>query len=127
MGVIHRVAAIIKNSEGQFLLCKRSLEKKIAPGMWHMPGGGIDGGETVEQAIIREIKEELNLTVTSAVASGLTHDYADGSHLTFMRVEATGDIVLNEENTDYIWLHPNEFHTIMSDARLELNLRAASI
>ncbi|MEN9390048.1 MAG: hypothetical protein RLZZ283_148, partial [Candidatus Parcubacteria bacterium] len=55
------VAAVIRDESGRVLLCKRSMNKKVAPGAWHMPGGGIDDGESMEQAIVRELYEELGL------------------------------------------------------------------
>ena len=51
--------AIILNSKNEILLVKHTY----TPG-WHFPGGGVDKGESPRQAIIREVKEELNLTLS---------------------------------------------------------------
>jgi 8-oxo-dGTP diphosphatase len=53
-------AALIENSEGKFLIGKRNIFPK---GMWVFPGGGVNYGETSEQAVIREIKEETGLDI----------------------------------------------------------------
>lgn len=48
--------------EGRLLLIRRS-ESVVAPGMYCFPGGGIESGETEEDALIREFREELNIPV----------------------------------------------------------------
>lgn len=56
--------AMIYN-KGDLLFLKRSLEDDFHPGTWSLPGGGVDEGESPDQCIVREIKEELNLEVSS--------------------------------------------------------------
>lgn len=56
------VAAIIQDAEGNYLCCKRG-DWKAAPGKWEFPGGKPEEGETLENALIREIKEELNTEI----------------------------------------------------------------
>lgn len=60
--MINVVAAIIKNGEGKILITQRNL-KKSQGGLWEFPGGKIEKGETREEAIIREIKEELTIKI----------------------------------------------------------------
>lgn len=54
------VAVIVR--EGKLLVIRRSQHVR-APGMFCFPGGGIESGETEEMALVRELKEELNLAV----------------------------------------------------------------
>jgi 8-oxo-dGTP diphosphatase len=60
-GVRHGVVAVIER-DGRWLMIRRS-EGVIAPGYWCFPGGGIEPGETAEEAVIREIREEVGLEV----------------------------------------------------------------
>lgn len=60
--MINVVAAIIKNGEGKILITQRNF-KKSQGGLWEFPGGKIEKGETREEAIIREIKEELTIEI----------------------------------------------------------------
>lgn len=56
-------AAIIENKKGEILLVKRKFSPK--KGFWDLPGGFVEFGETIEQSLKREIKEELGLNLTN--------------------------------------------------------------
>ncbi len=51
------VAAIVRNAAGEILVCERSDR----PGAWQFPQGGVDGGESREEALVRELEEEISL------------------------------------------------------------------
>jgi len=55
------VAAAVVEKDGKFLLVKEVLENNKE--YWIIPGGGVEFGETLEQAAVREIKEETNLDI----------------------------------------------------------------
>ncbi len=72
--------ALICNAQNQILLVKRLREPEA--GHWGFPGGKVDFGETTEQATIREVREELGISIT---LRGLAHlvnyiDIPKGQH-----------------------------------------------
>lgn len=56
------IAAGLICSQGRLLLGKRSGSRKAYPGVWDLPGGHVETGETVEQALVRELREELGVS-----------------------------------------------------------------
>lgn len=60
--MINVVAAVIRDKENKVLITRRNL-KKSQGGLWEFPGGKIEANETKEDAIIREIKEELDIDI----------------------------------------------------------------
>ncbi|MEL6323879.1 MAG: 8-oxo-dGTP diphosphatase MutT [Pseudomonadota bacterium] len=65
------VAAALFNEAGDVLLAKRPEGKAMA-GLWEFPGGKIDPGETPEAALVRELHEELGLTVAETALKSIT-------------------------------------------------------
>lgn len=57
------VAVVIEDDRGRIFLTKRSEHSRDQKGKWENPGGEIDGNETSEKAILREVKEELGVKV----------------------------------------------------------------
>jgi 8-oxo-dGTP diphosphatase len=62
------VAAALENSKGEYLLQKRPENRAMA-GLWEFPGGKIEAGEGPEEALVRELSEELGIGV---ILSNLT-------------------------------------------------------
>ena len=56
------VAVALIDVDGRVLIAKRPEGKKLA-GLWEFPGGKVEPGERPEQALIRELKEELDIDV----------------------------------------------------------------
>ena len=69
------VAAAMLDSEGRVLLAQRPQHKQLG-GLWEFPGGKLEAGEAPEDALIRELKEELDVTVEPNVLA----PYAFASH-----------------------------------------------
>jgi 8-oxo-dGTP diphosphatase len=62
---VHVVAAVLRDARGRVLLARRTAGRDLA-GAWEFPGGKVEAGETPQQALARELQEELGIRVTAA-------------------------------------------------------------
>jgi 8-oxo-dGTP diphosphatase len=65
--VVDVAVGVLLQADGQFLLTSRP-EGKVYAGYWEFPGGKLEAGESVEQALRRELQEELGITIGAAQA-----------------------------------------------------------
>lgn len=110
MKTIEVVAAIMKK-EDKIFITKRSYGEFAD--MWEFPGGKIEAGEIREEALIREIKEELELDINNLeYLTTVEYDYPN-FHLTmhcFICEICGGELVLNAHN-DAKWVSLEELST----------------
>ena len=102
------VAALIWQGD-KFMICQRPANKARAL-LWEFVGGKVEPGETKEQALIRECKEELNVLLSVGnVFMDVVHKYPDLTvHLTlFIATIAEGEPQKLEHN-DIQWITPSE-------------------
>ena len=102
------VAAIIWDGD-KFMICQRPANKARAL-LWEFVGGKVEPGETKEQALIRECKEELDVLLSVGdVFMDVVHEYPDIMvHLTlFNAIIAEGEPQKLEHN-DIKWITPSE-------------------
>ena len=79
--LVHVAVGVIVNVDGKILIAKRALSAHQG-GLWEFPGGKVDAGETVQQALIRELREELAIeVVTCEPLIQIRHHYSDKSVL----------------------------------------------
>jgi len=75
--VVHVAVAVIVNQDDEFLITKRSADQHQGD-KWEFPGGKVEDNETSQQALCREIREELGIEIQSAMhLTDIIHDYAD--------------------------------------------------
>lgn len=106
--MIEVVAALIWQDD-KFMICQRP-EHKARGFLWEFVGGKVESGETKEQALIRECKEELNVLLSVGDAfMDVIHEYPDLTvHLTlFNPTIAEGELQKLEHN-DIQWIMPSE-------------------
>ena len=103
------VACALVDADGRVLVAQRPAGKSMA-GMWEFPGGKLEAGETPETALIRELKEELDIDVTAACLAPLSfasHAYPDFHLLMPLYVcRKWQGVVCPRENQQVAWHRP---------------------
>jgi len=104
------VGAIIKN-KNRFLLLKRKKDDYLG-GLVEFPSGGVEEKETLEQALIREIKEETGLTVTRIgdYVNSFDYDSLSGKRsrqFNFLTETKNGTIILSEHD-EFYWVEKGD-------------------
>lgn len=103
--------AIILNDKHEVLLVKRSMKSKYAKGMWQLPGGRLEFGESFLDALKREIMEELGCefipsdgkVISTASAIIEWKDMKINIIANAYKGRINGSIRLDEENMDFGW------------------------
>ena len=102
------VAALIYRGS-RFMICRRP-EGKARAGMWEFVGGKAEEGESLEEALVRECREEIGVTVKVGEAyMTVTYDYPDiPVHLTLFRAEITSGEPRSMEGNAIAWITKEE-------------------
>ena len=106
--MVEVVAALIWNND-EFMICQRPAHKARSL-LWGFVGGKVEPGETKEQALIRECKEELAVTLSvDEVFMDVVHEYPDITvHLTLFNASIADGIPQKLEHNDIKWITPAE-------------------
>jgi 8-oxo-dGTP diphosphatase len=104
-------ACALIDPDGRVLIAQRPQDKSMA-GLWEFPGGKVEPGEQPEQCLIRELKEELGITVKEECLAPLTfasHSYPDFHLLMPLYVCRRWEgIVTAQEQQALKWVRPGE-------------------
>ena len=127
MRLIGCVGAVIKDADGRLLLIRRGHEP--GKGLWSLPGGRIEDGETDEQALVREIAEETGLAVTPGrliggvrrpgAAPGTEYDIRD-----YAADVTGGTLVPGDDADDARWTAPGDLAALPLTDGLLATLRS---
>jgi 8-oxo-dGTP diphosphatase len=104
--VVDVAVGVLFDAHGQFLLTSRPAGKVYA-GYWEFPGGKIEAGETVEQALIRELREELGIEAQPESIACWREQLVDYPHalvrLHFCRVTGWRGALQMREGQRHVW------------------------
>lgn len=110
MELVLVAACALVDADGRVLIAQRPVGKSMA-GLWEFPGGKVEPGERPEQTLIRELDEELGITVLEACLSPLTfasHAYPDFHLLMPLYVCRKWEgSVTAREGQKIAWVRPN--------------------
>jgi 8-oxo-dGTP diphosphatase len=103
-------ACALVDADGRVLLARRPAGRAMA-GLWEFPGGKVEAGERPEQTVIRELREELGISVTEACLAPLTfasHGYPDFHLLMPLYMcRRWAGAVTPREGQELAWVRPN--------------------
>lgn len=103
--IIKVVGAIIENDDNEILCALRSPEMTL-PNLWEFPGGKVEENENLEEAIIREIHEELECTIEfKEVFNDNTHEYEKFIvNLITIKCKIKTGTPIHSEHSKLLWL-----------------------
>lgn len=97
------VAALVTNDNGEILLVKSPLRG------WEYPGGLIEPGETFQEALHREIREESGVEVEVTGFVGICKNVQrDIVNIDFTARYVSGELTTSEESTEVVWATPQQ-------------------
>ena len=118
--------------DGKVLLVRRA--RAPALGLFTLPGGGVEAGETLAEAIVREVAEETGLAIEPVAIAGHREVIARDPEgrverhfviLAFAAHWRAGEPALNDELADHLWLDPDEVATLDTTEGLPAIVAAA--
>lgn len=105
-------AVALVDTDGRVLLAQRPAGKALA-GLWEFPGGKIEPGESPENALVRELKEELGIDTAASCLAPLTfasHRYDDFHLMMPLFVcRVWQGVATAREGQALAWVHPKDF------------------
>lgn len=115
-GITHISTGVAIVKDGQVLLVRRSIDDFLG-GYYEMPGGGVDNGETIEQAAMREVKEETGLVPYRVITTFKGFDYTTDKKPLVRQVNLIieakpGEVKLSAEHDDFLWANKNDLSNI---------------
>ncbi|MBB5917615.1 ADP-ribose pyrophosphatase YjhB (NUDIX family) [Nocardia transvalensis] len=122
-------SALVVDGQGAIL-----MQRRRDSGNWALPGGVMEVGETLEQCVVRETKEESGLDIEITGLLGIYTDpahvieYADGEvrrefNVTYLGRVCGGQLAISDESTEVRFVRPDELSDLPVHETIRLRLR----
>ena len=124
---IYPVTIGVLQFKDKILLLKRGRNRKYSPNLWEFVSGFLKGGESAEEAILREIKEETNLKV-KIIKSGKPFEAKDiwGRWIVipFLISVQSNKVKISREHSQIKWIRPKEISKFKTVVDIKEDLKA---
>ena len=117
----NRFAVVVKGLiiyDGKILIIQRSVNDEIGANIWECAGGNVDFGEDLGEALIREIKEEVGLSVTIGkllyAVTFKTDEHRQVVILSYSCTAYDNNVTLSDEHKNYLWANKEQMMSLLS-------------
>jgi 8-oxo-dGTP diphosphatase len=116
------IGALIRDPETErYLILRRAATKDVGAGHWECPTGRVDQGESFQEALVREVKEELGVIINPEFILGTTHFYRGADRpenelnglIYACRLSENESIRMGKEHDAMHWLSGQEIHSFL--------------
>ena len=120
--MVEVVVGVIRNLSEDIFITKRQ-KNQFMPGFWELPGGKVEKDESFQDALIREIKEELSveINVLEKISSESVEDNKMTINIHYFYAEIHSGILELTEHSDFRWIDKSDFKSydfIIGDERI---------
>jgi 8-oxo-dGTP diphosphatase len=109
------VKVVLRDGSGRCLLLRRSMRSQRNAGTWDLPGGKVERGESLDEALAREVLEETGLHASIDGVAGVEQSERENVRILYLILEGRADdgaVVLSDEHDDFAWVEPRELATM---------------
>ena len=115
-GITHISTGIAVVRDNKILLVRRSIDDFLG-GYYELPGGGVDDGETIQQAAMREVKEETGLEPSKVITTFEGFDYSTDKkpkvrQINLLIETKPGEVKLSSEHDKFLWAKEEDLNDI---------------
>ena len=115
-GITHISTGIAVIKDGEILLVRRSIDDFLG-GYYELPGGGVDDGETIEEAAFREVKEETGLEPSRIILTFMGFDYTTDKkprvrQINLIMEVGPGNVNLSSKHDEYLWANQSDLRSL---------------
>jgi 8-oxo-dGTP diphosphatase len=125
------VIGVVKLDDDRILLLKRDARRRTSPDKWQTPSGFMNEGESAEQAVLREVKEETSLDGTiikSGRAFEVVDEWARWVIVPFLISAKSDKVVIDtKEHSEFRWVKVDEVSSFECVKGINEDLRAVGL
>lgn len=129
-GITHLVSGVAVVQDGKVLVLRRAADDFMG-GLFELPGGGVEDGETLQQAVVREIAEEAGLNVTAILGMFPGFDYTTPTKPSvrqfnfLVSVQDPKQVKLSDEHDQSLWINVSDVDTLEASDEMKQCFRDA--